>query len=69
MTTRPTGRGVGCLLIAALLVVLAAVAGFSLLRGQGLADPVPSTPWRSASTVPYVCWARAYSTNAANADW
>jgi hypothetical protein len=41
MTTRPTGRGVGCLLIAALLVVLAAVAGFSLLRGQGLADPVP----------------------------
>lgn len=42
MATRPTRRGVGCLLVVlVLLVVSAAVAGFSLLRSEGLADPVP----------------------------
>jgi hypothetical protein len=40
--TRPTRRGVGCLLVVLLLLVLTAVvAGFSLLRREGLTDPVP----------------------------
>jgi len=42
MATRATRRGVGCLLLLALgLLVLAGVGGFVLLRSLGLTEPVP----------------------------
>jgi hypothetical protein len=41
VATRPTPLGVGCLVVALVLVVGAAAAGFSLLRDRGLAPPVP----------------------------
>nr|WP_294694094.1 hypothetical protein [uncultured Friedmanniella sp.] len=40
MATRPTARGLGCLAVALLLVVLAAVAGVGLLL-RGLGGPIP----------------------------
>ena len=41
MAARATRRGVGCLLVAGVLLVLAAVGAFSALRSRGLAGPVP----------------------------
>jgi hypothetical protein len=40
VATRPTARGLGCLAVGLLLVVVAAVAGVGLLR-RGLGDPGP----------------------------
>lgn len=40
MATRPTPLGVGCLVVALVLVVGAAVAGLGLLRDRGLTSPV-----------------------------
>ncbi len=42
MATRPTPLGVGCLLAAAVLVAVAAVAGFGLLRDRGVTAPTLS---------------------------
>jgi hypothetical protein len=41
VTTRVTARGLGCLAVAVALVVVAAVAGISLLRDRGVAAPLP----------------------------
>ena len=39
-STRPTGRGVGCLLLAVVLLVGGAVSVFGVLRDRGLTSPV-----------------------------
>lgn len=41
MATRPTPLGVGCLVVAVVLLVGAAVAGVNLLRDRGTVSPVP----------------------------
>ncbi|SDR98163.1 hypothetical protein SAMN04488543_0861 [Friedmanniella luteola] len=41
MATRPTALGLGCLVVAVVLVAAAAVAGFTALRDRGATPPVP----------------------------
>jgi hypothetical protein len=41
MGTRPTPRGIGCLVVALVLLVVAAVGLFAVLRDRGLTSPVP----------------------------